>query len=64
MRVPAVGEPLDGDVHKRAAQDRQVLPSGEPAAVAVDERVHAVPGLGPDGAVERGVCSRSLKMTT
>ncbi len=55
MRVAAVGEPLDGDVHKRAAQDRQFLPSGEPAAVAVDEGVHAVPGLGPDGAVERGV---------
>ena len=38
-----------------AAQDRQVRAAGEPAAIAVDEGVHAVPGLGADGAVQRGI---------
>ena len=55
VRVAAVGQPLDGDVDEGAAQDRQVLAAGEPAAVAVDEGVHAVPGLGADGAVQRGI---------
>ena len=55
MRVAAVGQPLDGDVDEGAGQDRQVLPAGEPAAIAVEEGVHAVPGPGADGAVERGI---------
>src|SRR5260370_180557 len=54
VRVASAGQALDGDVDEGAAQDRQFLPSGEPAAVAVDEGVDAVPGLGADGAVERG----------
>jgi hypothetical protein len=58
VRVASVGQALDGDVDESAAQDRQFLPSGEPAAVAVDEGVDAVPGLGADGAVESGVSGR------
>jgi hypothetical protein len=55
VRVAAVGQALDGDVDEGAGQDGQFLPSGEPAAVAVDEGVDAVPGPGADGAVERGI---------
>jgi len=55
VRVAAVGQALDGDVDEGAAQDRQVLPAGEPAAVPVDEGMHVMPGLGADGAVERGI---------
>ena len=55
VRVAAVGQALDGDVDEGAAQDRELVPAGEPAAVAVDLGVDVVPGLGPDGAVERGV---------
>ena len=53
--VAAVGEPLGGDVDEGAAQDGQLVPAGEPAAVAVDLGVDVVPGLGPDGPVERGI---------
>jgi len=55
VRLAAVGEPLGGDVEEGAAQDGELVPAGGPAAVAVDLRVDAVPGLSPDGAVERGV---------
>ena len=54
VRVPAIRQPFDGDVGEGAAQHRQVLAAGEPATVAVDEGMHAVPGFGPDGPVERG----------
>ena len=55
VRAAAVGQALDGDVDEGAGQDRQVRASGEPAAVAVDQGVHAVPGPGPDSSVERGI---------
>jgi hypothetical protein len=58
VRLAAVREPLDGDVDEGAAQDGQLAPAGEPAAVAVDLGVDAVPGLGPDGPVERGTGQR------
>ena len=45
VRVAAVGEPLDGDVEEGAAQDGQLVPAGEPAAVAVDLGMDVVPGL-------------------
>jgi hypothetical protein len=54
VRVRAVRQLFDGDVDEGAAQHRQVAAAGEPAAVAVDEGMPAVPGLGPDGPVERG----------
>jgi hypothetical protein len=54
VRVAAVGQPLGGDVDEGAAQDGELAPAGEPAAVAVDLGVDVVPGLGPDGPVERG----------
>ena len=53
--VAAVGQALDGDVEEGAAQDGQLLPSLEPAAVAVDLGMDIVPCLGPDGAVERAI---------
>jgi len=45
VRVAAVGQPLGGDVHEGAAQDGQLVPAGEPAAVAVDLGMDVVPGL-------------------
>ena len=58
VRVAAVRQPLGGDVDEGAAQDGQLVPAGEPAAVAVDLGVDAVPGLGPYGSVERGTGQR------
>jgi hypothetical protein len=42
-------------VDQGAGQDRQVRAFGGPAAVTVDQGVHAVPGPGPGSSVERGV---------
>jgi hypothetical protein len=50
VRVAAVGQALDRDVDEGAAQHGELVPAGEPAAVAVDLGVDAVPGPGPDGA--------------
>ena len=55
VRVAAVGPPPGGDVEEAAAQDGKLVLAGEPAAVAVDLGMDAMPGLGPDGPVERGV---------
>ena len=55
VRVAPVGQAVDGDVDEGAAQDGQGVAAGEPAAAAVELGVDVVPGLGPDGAVERGV---------
>ena len=43
VRVAAVGQAPGGDVDEGAAQDRQALPAGEPAAVAVDEVASELP---------------------
>jgi len=50
--LAAVGQALDDDAQQRAAQDGQfaVPVVFEPAAVAVDEGVDRVPGVGADGA--------------
>ena len=55
MGVAAVGQPLDGDVDEGAAQDGQLVPAGEPAAVTVGLGVDVMPGLSPDGAEQRGI---------
>ena len=60
VRVAAVRQAFDGDVDEGAVQDGQLLSSGEPAAVAVDEGMDAVPGPGPDGAVKGRVRQREL----
>ena len=57
MRRAAAGQMVDQDAQQRAAQDGQLAVPVvlEPAAVAVDDLVHRVPGVNADGAVVRGV---------